>query len=340
MKISIIVSVYNSEKYLCECLESVCNQTMNKTDIEIILVDDASTDNSLTLGKICLKNWQNVIYIVKEKNEGTLLSRVDGISVANGEYITFLDGDDWLEENALEIMYENAKMQDADIIEGGVIFENGKSQDYRNTPEKSESRKMSDVLRQYRLDNKFSTPLWKRCFKKELLQTVVKQLLSLPGERKKLEGILNDDNVLCPIILASAGKDAKYYCLNKYTYHYRIDSTVSVMNKFKDQGVIGGIRHADKMCTCGEIVLEYIELYRKELFYIFQHVQVESIFSLLGYVKACDSLECIELLDEHLRKFMEIDKHMDLRGYARLAYLIICVKRVKRKNNKLKGLES
>ena len=113
VKISVIVPVYNVEKYLKKCLNSLINQTLN--DIEIICVDDGSTDSSIEI----LKEFElkdDRIIVISQKNEGAATSRNKGINLAKGEYISFVDSDDWLELDAFEKLYANAKSNDSDIV--------------------------------------------------------------------------------------------------------------------------------------------------------------------------------------------------------------------------------
>ncbi len=111
VKVSIVVPIYNAEKYLKECLDSIVNQTLK--DIEIILIDDGSTDSSADICKSYLSDTR-VRYHYKE-NAGAVMARRDGISFAGGEYIGFVDSDDWIELNMYETMYEEAKKFNADI---------------------------------------------------------------------------------------------------------------------------------------------------------------------------------------------------------------------------------
>lgn len=111
--VSIIVPVYNAEKYLVKCLDSVVNQTL--VNIEIIIVDDGSTDGSSEICKGYAEKDERIIYFKKE-NEGLAAARQDGIERARGEYIGFVDSDDWLEPNMYERMYSVAKSEDADVV--------------------------------------------------------------------------------------------------------------------------------------------------------------------------------------------------------------------------------
>ncbi len=110
--ISVIIPVYNTEKYLSKCLETVTNQTM--TNLDILLIDDGSTDNS---GKIC-DEWANKdtrIRVFHKKNEGIAAVRNLGLKEANGKYIAWVDSDDYVELNFLEILYNQLIDNHADM---------------------------------------------------------------------------------------------------------------------------------------------------------------------------------------------------------------------------------
>ena len=113
-KLSIILPVYNREKFILRVLRSIQNQFVK--EIEIIFVDDFSTDSSINFIKTYQKEDERIILIKHEKNEGTLISRNDGVYKAKGEYLMFVDTDDLLLPNILNITYTNAKKYDYDII--------------------------------------------------------------------------------------------------------------------------------------------------------------------------------------------------------------------------------
>ena len=111
-KVSVIIPVYNVEKYLRECLDSVINQTLS--DIEIICVNDGSTDNSLAiLEEYAQKDTR--IKIISKRNEGAGKARQAAIKKASGEYLAFLDGDDYYKSDFVEKMYASAKKNNSDI---------------------------------------------------------------------------------------------------------------------------------------------------------------------------------------------------------------------------------
>lgn len=115
--ISIIMPVYNAEKYLNRSIESIMNQTYN--NIEIILVNDGSTDNSL---EICT-NYQekdNRIKLINQENKGVSFARNKGIDEATGDYIMFIDSDDYIEKNMIEDMTSKIADNDVDLVISGI----------------------------------------------------------------------------------------------------------------------------------------------------------------------------------------------------------------------------
>ncbi|GHV44250.1 hypothetical protein FACS1894180_5370 [Bacteroidia bacterium] len=122
MKFSIVIPVYNVEKYLRKCLESVVNQTF--TDYEVICVNDGSTDKSLEIAEqFSIFNFQ--FSIISQENAGLSAARNAGIRAAQGDYIFLLDSDDCLVPNALEILSKNIENQDFIAFGGERFFENG-----------------------------------------------------------------------------------------------------------------------------------------------------------------------------------------------------------------------
>ena len=120
-KVSMIVPVYNSEKYLKEALDCLVNQTLK--DIEIIIVDDCSLDNSSLIIKDYMSRYSNIKYHRNDKNMGPGYSRNIGIDMASGEYIGFMDSDDLIDLSMLEAMYNGAISNNKpDLITCGIKF--------------------------------------------------------------------------------------------------------------------------------------------------------------------------------------------------------------------------
>ena len=123
IKVSVIVPVYNVEQYLERCLNSLINQTLK--DIEIICVNDGSTDSSLSI----LENFaaqDNRIKIINQSNQGISVGRNNALKIATGEFIGYVDSDDWVSYNFFELLYNNAKKYNADIACGEIIRPNAK----------------------------------------------------------------------------------------------------------------------------------------------------------------------------------------------------------------------
>ena len=120
-KVSVIVPIYNVEKYLKRCIESLVNQTLQ--DIQIILVNDGSTDNSGNIAKEYeIKYPEKIMYLEKE-NGGLSDARNYGMPYATGEYIAFLDSDDYIELSAYEEMYNKAIEESSDYVECDFLWE-------------------------------------------------------------------------------------------------------------------------------------------------------------------------------------------------------------------------
>ncbi len=113
-KVSIIIPVYNVERYLRECLDSVVGQTM--TDIEMICIEDCSTDHSWEILQEYAQREPRMILLRNERNSGLSYTRNRGIAVARGEYILFVDSDDYIVNDAAEKMYRIAKENDLDVL--------------------------------------------------------------------------------------------------------------------------------------------------------------------------------------------------------------------------------
>lgn len=104
-KVSVLIAVYNTEKYLAECLDSVCAQTLQ--DIQIICIDDCSTDSSLKILQQYAEKDERICVIHLTENRGIAVARNSGLQIANGEYVMMLDSDDWLSPNAIEEAYKS-----------------------------------------------------------------------------------------------------------------------------------------------------------------------------------------------------------------------------------------
>ena len=160
-KISIVIPCYNAAEYLDRCMESILKQTIGLENIEIILVDDASTDGGATLSLIMeyeKKYPDNIMVIPLEQNLRQGGARNVGVMYAGGEYLMFCDADDWLMLDAMEILYHIATKHDADVVE----FQ------HRDVIEMEEKTAEADILEKYMgeadvltdIENKIKCNIW------------------------------------------------------------------------------------------------------------------------------------------------------------------------------------
>ena len=120
--ISVIIPIYNVAAYLDRCIYSVCNQTYH--NLQVLLVDDGSTDDSL---KICdyYAAQDNRIQVIHKSNGGLVSARKAGLAVATGEYIAYVDGDDWIEPDLYECMIKEMQDSQVDLVESDAFKDMG-----------------------------------------------------------------------------------------------------------------------------------------------------------------------------------------------------------------------
>lgn len=118
--VSIIMAAYNAEQTIRRALLSCLNQTYK--DIEVVVIDDASTDRTLNIVEEMANSDSRIRVVKHEVNKGAGLSRRSGINNANGDYITYLDSDDYLKEDCIETLVKAAKERNADIVHPGIII--------------------------------------------------------------------------------------------------------------------------------------------------------------------------------------------------------------------------
>lgn len=168
MKISVIVPVYNMEKKLRRCLDSLINQTLR--EIEIIVINDGSKDGSLNIIKSYAQNNSNIVIIDRE-NRGISASRNEGIEHANGKYIGFVDSDDYVELNMFEQLYNVIENNSADIVVCNykIFNENNSSVIYEEVTSKTD---INTFKKNPRMVNDIHYMPWNKLYKRELFDCV------------------------------------------------------------------------------------------------------------------------------------------------------------------------
>ena len=169
--VSVIMPVYNVEEFLAKCIESVLDQTL--TDLELFVIDDGSTDSS---GKICdqYAKKDRRVKVIHKENGGAPTARNAAIDQATGEYMYFIDSDDWIEKDYLEKMYQLAKKYHADLVVTGFLMEyyqNGKFVTYSTSCKDAIYKSQSDFRKNaYKyFNNSLLSLAWNKLMRREII---------------------------------------------------------------------------------------------------------------------------------------------------------------------------
>lgn len=223
-KISIIIPVYNCEKYIAQCIESVINQTYKS--LEIIVINDGSVDSSLEIIND-IASYDNRIIVHSQKNKGQSAARNVGIKISTGKYIIFIDSDDWISNNYVELMYKKIIENKSDIVICG-----------HNMYKKNSIKKIRyDILDnfdskkgyEYLLLGKVSHVCWGKMY----LSSIIKDSNFLFPE-----GLTNEDFYIVSIWFL---RSSKLTYLNELVYNVRNRSgsiTNTYTEKFLDMFII------------------------------------------------------------------------------------------------------
>ena len=219
-KVSVIIPVYNVEEYLPRCLDSIINQTY--TDLEIICVNDCSPDKSSVVIDEYAKKDSRIKIINREKNGGLSAARNSGINAATGDYLYFIDSDDWIDKDYIEKMVGTALKSNSDIVVNTNVIRDCENKDskplfYGNlSPLKEEFVQAKDAI------NNLMWSAWSQLFKTEFIK---KHNLTYP------EGCIYEDMYFTPNAYMYTDKIYKFY---GSVYHYCIRKssiTGSLSNK-------------------------------------------------------------------------------------------------------------
>ena len=219
--ISIIIPVYNAEKYLVKCLDSVVNQTYR--NLEIILVDDGSTDKSPEICEEYAKK-DNRIKLLHKENGGVSSARNAGLSMISGEYIAWVDSDDYVAPDYIEYMYILLSEYNADISRCKYIWALPNNINLTNQSLKIREPRVIDnkkdimnIFISFSLQNIITTTFWGKLFKKDLFKNIT------------IEGNPFDDATTTYKVIA---KSNKYVIGEQKKYYYNRFSETSISHKF------------------------------------------------------------------------------------------------------------
>lgn len=280
-KVSVIISVYNVEKYLAECLDSVVNQTLK--DIEIICVDDGSPDRSIViLNEYAARDER--IKIIRQENKGLPAARNAGLRVASGDYVYFVDSDDIIKSDALEKLYAFALENQTDIVlfNADLLIDDHytkynankflRFQDYPNT---LSGPHMFAAMQQH---NEYYVPVWIQFYSKAFLTD---NKLSFNESLRLYEDNLFSFECMC------CAERVKYFNEVLYTYRIRAGSLIHTHDE------IGFERYYSRYRI-------YVEMYR----YVCQTGKTGNRYSCLWkYIYTC-----FDKVEADYDKLNEIEK--------------------------------
>lgn len=219
IKISVIVPLYNVEKYLEKCLESIVSQTYR--NIEIILVDDGSTDCSGLICDAFAKRDERIV-VIHKKNEGAISARKSGALVATGEYVIQVDGDDWIEKNRFENIVKNGLFDRPDIVSSvGIYLEYPDGCKFKNVPDNVkglhttieiwENQNLYLFSKEVFIKKYMQLSLWSCCIKRDLY---TKNQIALDDRVA-----LGQDQIVTLACMMSCNS---VRVIDNPTYHYRL----------------------------------------------------------------------------------------------------------------------
>lgn len=214
-KISIIVPVYNVEKYLCRCLDSILSQSMQ--DYVVFLIDDGSKDQS---GEICddYAEKDNRFTVVHQQNQGVSKTRQKALDMVSTDYVAFIDPDDYIEKDYLEKLYNAADKTNADLVWCDYV-ENRLNSDTVHPCDLSDKSRVG-LLRGI-LDSKFSAVLWNKLFRASIIKD---NNICFEASLKTAEDILFVSKFIC--------HSSRFSYVNNALYNYNMSNENSAINKF------------------------------------------------------------------------------------------------------------
>ena len=228
MELSIIVPIYNVEDYLEECLESLYN--IKNIELEIILVNDGSKDNSFKIMEKFKDMYPEKTVLINKENGGLSSARNAGMKAAVGEYVSFIDSDDFIDVDEFERFFKEGQKDKLDVIVGNMRY---------YTPEKtgdplfrSDMIKNSGILKGVDFFwELFQKP---KCFREEVVDDIYRREFLLKNDIWFNENIVHEDSEFTPLVYLKAEK-VRY--IDRAFYFYR-QRTGSIMNKVSEKSIV------------------------------------------------------------------------------------------------------
>ncbi len=259
--VSVVIPVYNVASFIKRTISSLLSQSLDS--VELIFVDDCSTDDSIKTINAILQEYldspKSIKFLYNEKNSGPSCSRNNGLIVAKGEYVFFCDSDDWLENTALELLYDHAKNEKADFVYCDFFMNYKNEEVYTKSVPFSSNKK---VFTQYYLMNGWPV-VWNKLYRRDFL---ISHNLKFDERFVFCEDLLFTTSVL--------NFSTRYSYLNKALYHYNRCNMKSITNTLSiDSKVHNTIQNGI------DVLSIIIEEYRKKE--LFNHIQQELAWNFL-----------------------------------------------------------
>lgn len=229
-KVSIIIPVYNAENTIVRCVESIINGTYQ--NIEIILAEDCSKDNSLEICRCLEKQYSNIKLVCNKKNQGVSYTRNRAMKIMDGTYCMFVDSDDWVDSKYVESFVVEMQKSDARMVISGYVnhdeIVNGRVDEFgwKDFENSIECRLRNSIVELYH--NRMLQQLWNKIFLVSIIKTYNIQFDESISMGEDYRFILQYLEKL---------KDDKCILLNKYLYHYIRGEGNSLMSKFSEKDV-------------------------------------------------------------------------------------------------------
>ena len=216
--ISVIVPVYNVSVYLRKCIDSIINNSYRK--LEIILVDDGSTDDS---GKICdlYAQKDGRIKVIHKKNGGLSSARNAGLDIATGDYISFIDSDDYISNNMYQLMISAAEHENADIVQCGAVRVDEKGNQSAAFHVENWKMEYDEIVDKYYTSTMIPVMLCNKIFKRDLI-----------ASRRMVEGRNNEDTMFMADILPYI---KKFLSIENICYFYLKRSSSIMESNFSEK---------------------------------------------------------------------------------------------------------
>lgn len=264
-KVSIIVPFYNVEKYIEKCLETLVHQTLE--DIEIILVNDGSTDKTEEIAKKYQAQYPQKIRYLEKENGGLSDARNYAIPYAKGEYIAFLDSDDYAEKNMYQEMYEIAKKENSDMVECNFIWE---------YPDKTRIDIGAIYNNKHEMIEKIRVVAWNKLIKREILE---KSKVIFP------KGYRYEDVEFTYMLIPFLEKVS--FCKTPMVHYIQRDGSISNVQNKRTAEIFDVMEHV-------------IDYYKEEGLYDEYYQELEYIY--VRYAFCSSFLRIVKIKDKKIRK--------------------------------------